>query len=56
MSTCQRMERQFFLSLIELIHEVQGKQKLPSQVKNRKSTWVKQIKSQRQKQDALASV
>ena len=56
MTTSQRMERQFFLSLIELINEVQGKQKLPSQVKNRKSAWVKQIKSQRQKQDALASV
>jgi hypothetical protein len=50
------MERQFFLSLIELINEVQGKQKLPSQVGNRKSAWCKTIKSQRIKKDALSQV
>ena len=58
MSTTQeRMEKQFFLRFITLIDEVQGKQKLPSQISNKnKSAWMKQIKSQRQKKDALASV
>ena len=57
MSTQERMEKQFFLRFITLIDEVQGKQKLPSQISNKnKSAWMKQIKSQRQKKDALASV
>jgi len=57
MTTAKRMERQFFLSFIALIDEVQGKQKLPSQVSsNRKSVWVKQVVNPRQKKDALALV
>jgi hypothetical protein len=53
----QRMEKQFFLHLIQLVNEVQGKTKLPSQVNShRKSTWMKQIKSQRQDSSALASI
>ena len=57
MSTQERMEKQFFLRFITLVDEVQGKQKLPSQINNKtKSAWMKQIKSQRQKKDALASV
>ena len=57
MTTAQRMEKQFFLNLIRLVNEVQGKQTLPSQITaKKKSTWVKQIKSQKQKKDALASV
>ena len=56
-TTAQRMEKQFFLNLIRLVNEVQGKQTLPSQVAaKKKSTWVKQTKSQKQKKDALASV
>ena len=51
------MERQFFLSLIELVNEVQGKQKLPSQLhSHRKSAWCKTIKAPKQDQSALASV
>ena len=57
MSVAQRMERQFFLSFIDLINEVQGIQKLPSQLNfNRKSSWMKQISNPRQKKDALARI
>jgi hypothetical protein len=57
MSVAQRMERQFFLSFIDLINEVQGMQKLPSQLNsNRKSSWMKQVSNPRQKKDALALV
>lgn len=56
MTTAQRMERQFFIQFIELINEVQGKTKLPSQVRNRKSAWVKQVSNPRQKVDALSRV
>ena len=57
MTTSQRMERQFFIQFIELVNEVQGKTKLPSQINaKRKSTWVKQNKNPKQKKDALASV
>jgi len=56
MTTSQRMEKQFFLHFISLINEVQGKSKLPSQVRNRKSTWVKQISNPKQKTDALSRV
>ncbi len=51
------MEKQFFISFISLINEVQGKTKLPSQVvKNRKSAWVKQVSNPKQKKDALSLV
>ena len=44
------MEKQFFLSFIDLINEVQGIQKLPSQLNfNRKSSWMKQVSNPRQK-------
>ena len=56
MTTSQRMEKQFFLHFIQLVNEVQGKQKLPSQVKNRKSAWVKQTKNPKQDKSALALV
>jgi hypothetical protein len=56
MTTAQRMEKQFFINLIALVNEVQGLQKLPSQVKNRKSAWCKQIKNPRQDASALALV
>jgi hypothetical protein len=57
MTTAQRMERQFFIHFISLINEVQGKEKLPSQVySNRKSSWVKQVSNPKQKKDALARV
>lgn len=57
MTTAQRMERQFFIHFISLINEVQGKEKLPSQVySNRKSSWVKQVSNPKQKKDALACV
>lgn len=57
MTTAQRMERQFFISFIELVNEVQSsKTKLPSQVRNRKSAWVKQVQNPRQKKDALSQV
>jgi hypothetical protein len=56
MSTEQRMEKQFFLNLISLVNEVQGYNKLTSQVKNRKSAWCKQIKNPRQDSSALAFV
>ena len=55
MTTEQRMEKQFFIHLIQLVNDVQGKSKLPSQVhSNRKSTWVKQTQNPKQKKDALA--
>ena len=54
MTTQQRMEKQFFIHFISLINEVQGKQTLQSQIhSNKKSTWIKQTKSQRQDQSAL---
>lgn len=56
MTTAQRMERQFFINMITLIHEVQGVSKLPSQVKNRKSAWCKQTHNPRQKCDALTRI
>jgi hypothetical protein len=57
MTTSQRMERQFFINFITLINEVQGKQKLPSQIRsNRKSTWVKKVSNPKQKKDALARI
>jgi hypothetical protein len=57
MTTAQRMEKQFFLHLITLVDEVQGKQKLPSQIySNRKSTWVKQVSNPKAKKDALSCV
>ena len=57
MTTAQRMEKQFFISFIRLVDEVQGKQKLPSQIQsNRKSAWVKQTQNPKQKKDALARV
>ena len=56
-TTAQRMERQFFIQFIELVNEVQGKTKLPSQINaKRKSAWVKQIKNPKQNKSALASV
>ena len=57
MTAAQRMENQFFIHFITLINEVQGKQKLPSQVVvNRKSAWVKQVSNPKQKKDALTLV
>jgi hypothetical protein len=51
------MEKQFFINFITLINEVQGKQKLPSQiVASRKSAWVKQVQNPKQKKDALTLV
>jgi hypothetical protein len=51
------MEKQFFLHLIQLVDEVQGKQKLPSQVYSRRtSTWIKQTQNPKQKTDALSRV
>ena len=51
------MEKQFFIRFITLVNEVQGKQKLPSQiVASRKSAWVKQIQNPKQKKDALTLV
>jgi hypothetical protein len=57
MTVAQRMEKQFFISFIQLIDEVQGKSKLPSQAKSyRKSAWCKQISNPKQKKDALARI
>ena len=57
MTVAQRMEKQFFLQFISLVNEVQGKQKLPSQVNSsRKSSWMKQISNPKQKTDALARI
>jgi hypothetical protein len=52
------MERQFFISFIQLVNEVQSaKTKLPSQAKTyKKSAWVKQISNPKQKVDALSRV
>jgi len=53
----QRMEKQFFLHLISLVNEVQGKQKLPSQFNsNQKSAWVKKVSNPKQKTDALSRI
>jgi hypothetical protein len=57
MTTAQRMERAFYIQFIQLVNEVQGVQKLPSQVYSRRSsTWVKQTQNPRQKKDALSLV
>lgn len=57
MTTQQRMEKQFFINFIELINEVQGKTKLPSQIKSHhKSSWIKQTQNPKQKKDALSRV
>jgi hypothetical protein len=57
MTAAQRMEKQFFINFISLINEVQGKQKLPSQVGSyRKSAWVKHVSNPKQKKDALSLV
>jgi hypothetical protein len=57
MTAAQRMERQFFIKMIDLMNEVQGMKKLSSQLySNRKSVWVKQVVNPRQKKDALALV
>lgn len=57
LTASQRMEKQFFIHFITLINEVQGKQKLPSQiVASRKSAWVKQVQNPKQKKDALTLV
>lgn len=58
MTTAQRMERQFFISFIQLVNEVQSaKTQLPSQAKSyKKSAWVKQNHNPRQKVDALSRV
>jgi hypothetical protein len=57
MTAAQRMEKQFFINFIQLVNDVQGKQKLPSQINsNRKSTWIKQTQNPKQKKDALARI
>lgn len=57
MTAAQRMEKQFFIQMIQLVNEVQGKQKLPSQVNSsRKSSWCKQVSNPKQKKDALARI
>ena len=57
MTAAQRMEKQFFMNFITLVNEVQGKQKLPSQIQvNRKSAWMKQVSNPKQKKDALARI
>jgi hypothetical protein len=57
MTTQQRMEKQFFINFIQLVNDVQGKSKLPSQINsNRKSTWIKQTQNPKQKKDALSLV
>ncbi len=57
MTTAQRMERAFYIQFIQLVNEVQGVQKLPSQVYSRRnSAWVKQTQNPRQKKDALSLV
>jgi len=57
MTTAQRMEKQFFIQMIQLVNEVQGKQKLPSQVNSsRKSAWCKKVSNPKQKKDALARI
>lgn len=57
MTTAQRMEKKFFINFIQLVNEVQSaKTILPSQVRNRKSAWVKQVQNPKQKADALSRV
>jgi hypothetical protein len=57
MTAAQRMEKQFFIQFIQLVNEVQGKQKLPSQINsNRKSSWCKKVSNPKQKKDALARI
>ena len=57
MTLNQRMERAFFIQFIELINEVQGKTKLPSQFNvKQKSSWIKQTVNPKQKKDALTRV
>jgi len=56
-TAAQRMEKQFFIQFITLVNEVQGKQKLPSQIQvNRKSAWCKKVSNPKQKKDALARI
>ena len=56
-TTAQRMEKKFFINFIQLVNEVQSaKTILPSQVRNRKSAWVKQVQNPKQKADALSRV
>jgi len=57
MTTSQKIEKYFFLNLISLVNEVQGKTKLPSQFNQKnKSSWVKQNHNPKQKKDALSRV
>jgi len=57
MTTSQKMEKYFFLNLISLVNEVQGKTKLPSQFNQKnKSAYNKQIKSIKQDKSAFASI
>ena len=57
MTTAQRMERAFYINMINLINEVQGKQKLKSQIYSRRaSAWCKQVQNPKQKKDALSLV
>lgn len=57
MTTSQRMERAFYIRFIQLVDEVQGKSKLPSQVySHRSSAWVKQVSNPKQKKDALSCI
>jgi len=57
MTTSQKIEKYFFLNLISLVNEVQGKTKLPSQFNQKnKSVFKKQIKSQKQDKSAFASI
>ena len=58
MTAAQRMERQFFIRFIELIEDVKSnKTHLPSQaLSHKKSSWIKQTKTQRQDSSALAFV
>lgn len=57
MTAAQRMERAFYARFITLVNEVQGKQKLPSQVGSyRKSAWCKQTQNPKQKKDALSRI
>ena len=56
-TAAQRMERQFFIQFIQLVNEVQGKSKLPSQFNQKvSSAWIKQTQNPRQKKDALSRV
>ena len=58
MSVSQRIERQFFIHLIQLVNEIQqGKITLPSQFySNRKSTWMKKVSDPRRNKDAFSRI